>query len=98
MPLGKKGAVKCVPPLESLVTLAVTVEVPPAAIVVGFAVRLNTSQGLSVTVPDVVSLLFALGPALLPHQFNVASTAEGVVLFSPTELPTIRLKWAVACA
>ena len=73
MPLGKKGAVKCVLPLESLVTLAVTVEVPPAVIVLGERARPNSSQGLVLTLPDALSPPVVFGPVLIPHQFNVAS-------------------------
>ena len=98
MPLGKNGAAEWVAPLESPVSLAVTVEVPPGPIVPREAAMLSTSQGLVFTLADVVSLPVVFGPVLLPHQFNGASAGLFVVLSSPTELPTILLKSAVAGA
>ena len=100
MPSGKKGALECVAPLESLVTLAVTDVVPPGPIVPREAAMLSTSQGLVFTLPlpDVVSLPVVFGPVLLPHQFSGASAGVVVVLSTPTKLPTIRLKLAVASA
>ena len=62
------------------------------------AARLNTSQGLVITLPNALSPPVVFGPVLIPHQFNVASAGVVVVLSNPTELPTIRLKFAVAVA
>src|SRR5262249_38187576 len=86
-------------PLLFLVRSATTVATPPGRRGVGEAVRWRISQRLSVTGPPLtVSLPAPFGPALLPHQLLMASTVFAVVLFSPTELPTMRLKLAVNIA
>ena len=94
---GKKGAVEWVASSESFVKSAVTTSVAPGPIVAGEAERVSTSQGLvfTVPVPVVVSLPVVFGPVLLPHQFSVASAVVVVVLSTPTELPTMRLKLAI---